>query len=271
MLDFIAKMPQFLSRGVTAADLAGVYANIHCSFLLNGWNEISDNYSEDAVRALTQLERSFPAAGIIVATRSHRIRPPLPGSLRVKLRPLSRTQRTEYLRELLPGRASELVDELERDPVLDELTRTPLILAEVATLFEARKPIPKTKMGVLGAVVQLIEASDEHRDHLERTPLAGNSGEYLIELARCATAEGEVSLIDAKARAAVHSVSNRLQSESQIASLPEPADILSTLCAHHLLERVNYPWVAFKFQHQQFQEFYAVCRFETRAFGTDGK
>jgi hypothetical protein len=81
VLDFIDKMPALLSRGVTAADLAGVYANVHCSFLLNGWNEISDHYSEDAVRALSHIERSFPAAGIILATRSHRIRPPLVAAL----------------------------------------------------------------------------------------------------------------------------------------------------------------------------------------------
>ena len=45
---------------------------------------------------------------------------------------------------------------------------------------------------------------------------------------------------------------------SHIASLPEPADILSILCAHHVLERIDYPSIAFRFQHQQFQEFYAA-------------
>jgi hypothetical protein len=256
--DFIARMPPFLSRGVTTSDLALLYANTHCSFLLNGWNEISDNYSEDAVRALTQLERNFPAAGIILATRGHRIQPPLPASVRVKLRPISRSQRTEYLRESLTHRASELIAELDSDPALDDLTRTPLVLAEVATLFQAGKPIPKTKMAVLEAVVQLIEESDEHRHHLDGPNLSGNSRDYLIELAKYSASEGEVSLIDAKARAAVYSVSARLQLTHQIVHLPQPADVLNTLCAHHLLQRVNYPVVAFKFQHQQFQEFFAT-------------
>jgi len=31
------------------------------------------------------------------------------------------------------------------------------------------------------------------------------------------------------------------------------------LTARHLLERVEYPEVAFRFAHQQFQEYYAAC------------
>ena len=215
LLDFIAKMPPFLSRRISAADLAKVYENIHCSFLLNGWNEISEAHSEDAVNALSQLDRNFPAAGIILATRTHHISPPLAATLRVRLSPLSRAQRTEYLRQLLGENASGLLAQLERDSALDELTRIPLILAQVVALFRARKPIPRTKMAVLDAMVGLIEGSDEHQDHLRRPPLAGNAAEYLLELAKRATAQSEVIVSEASARMAVHSVSNRLHSGSQ--------------------------------------------------------
>jgi hypothetical protein len=258
ILDFIAKMPAFLSRLISAADLAKVYQNIHCSFLLNGWNEIPQARSEDAVNALAQLDRNFPAAGIILATRAHRISPPLAATLRVRLSPLSRAQRTEYVRQLLGEKASDLIVQLERDSALDELTRVPLVLAQVVALFRARKPIPRTKMAVLAAIVALIEGSDEHRDHLRSAPLAGNATEYLAEFAKRATDQSEVIVNEASARTAVHSVSNRLRSGSQIASLPEPADILSLLCAHHVLEAIEYPSVAFRFQHQQFEEFYAA-------------
>lgn len=258
LLKFIAKMPAFLSRRLSAPDLAKVYENIHCSFLLNSWNEISDTRSEDAVNAIAQIERSFPAAGIILATRTHRVSPPLAATLRVRLASLSRGQRTEYLRQLLGQTASELLVQLESDSALDELTRIPLILAQVLALFRAGKPIPTTKMAVLDAMVRLIEGSDEHQDHLRRPPIAGNAAEYLIELAKRATGQSEVIVNEAIARSAVHTASSRLRSESQIASLPEPADILSLLCAHHVLERIEYPSVAFRFQHQQFQEYYAA-------------
>ena len=40
--------------------------------------------------------------------------------------------------------------------------------------------------------------------------------------------------------------------------LPEPGSILNTLCAHHVLERLDYLSVTFRFEHQQFQEYYAT-------------
>lgn len=256
IFEFIAKMPSFQSRGIDATVLAQIYKTVPCSFFLNGWNEVSDNYSDKAVRVLADLERNFPNAGIIVATRTHHIRPPLPGSFRMKLLPINRQQRVEYLNRVLASRAGELISQLESDRVLDELTRTPLILAEVAAIFLSGVPIPKTKAGVLDAVMRLVEESDEHRSHLVRSPLWGNSRDYLADLAVQMTTRGTVTIEEVGARNVVNSVSCRLQTDGQIVSLPEPSEILSVLCAHHVLERIEYPSVAFRFQHQQFQEWY---------------
>jgi len=66
-------------------------------FLLNGWNEIAESESTHALEALRDLDRTFPSAGILVATRTHHIGPPLPGALRASLLSLSRTQRANYL------------------------------------------------------------------------------------------------------------------------------------------------------------------------------
>ncbi len=258
LLEFVASMQAFRSRGVSAEDLARLYGAVHCSFLLNGWNEVSDGYSEEAVRALAHLERNFPKASIIVATRTHHIRPPLPGSFRTRLLPLSRRQRAEYLQQALGSRADELGAQLDGHGVLDDLTRTPLILAEVTTIFVSGGPIPKTKAGVLVSVMRLVEQADEHRDHLERPPLMGHSRDYLVELAFQMTTEGEVAIVEAAARSIVNLVSAKLRADGQIATVPEPAVILGTLCAHHVLERLEYPSVAFRFEHQQFQEFYAT-------------
>lgn len=256
ILEFIAKMPSFQSRGIDTTALAQIYKTVPCSFLLNGWNEVSDNYSDRAVRTLAELERNFPNAGIIVTTRAHHIRPPLPGSFRMKLLPLNRQQRREYLSQALESQAPDLISQLENDHVLDDLTRTPLILAEVVTIFLSGAPIPKTKAGVLDTVMRLVKESEEHRDHLARSPLYGNSQDYLADLAVQMTTRGTVTLEETNARSAVNSVSLRLQVDGQIATLPEPAEILSVLCAHHVLERLEYPSVAFRFQHQQFQEWY---------------
>ena len=72
------------------------------------------------------------------------------------------------------------------------------------------------------------------------------------------TARGEVEIAEEDARSIIHSVTVALHAKNQFATLPDPATLLHTLCAHHVLERMDYPSVAFKFQHQQFQEFYAA-------------
>lgn len=256
ILEFISKMPQFLCRGLDATALAQIYNAVPCSFLLNGWNEVSDSYSDKAVSALSGLERNFPKAGIIVATRAHHIKPPLPGSFRVQLFSLNRRQRVEYLNQALASRAGELISQLENDRVLDDLTRTPLILSEVVNIFLSGTAIPKTKAGILDAVIRLSEESDEHRDHLVRSPLLSKSRDYLTSLAVEMMKSGTVTMEETCARSIVNSMSRNLQAEGQIATLPEPAEVLSVLCAHHVLERLEYPLVAFRFQHQQFQEWY---------------
>lgn len=258
ILDFIAGRREFLSRGVTAGELAELYRIKRFSFLLNGWNEISENYYEDAVVALKELERSFPEAGIIVATRTHHITPPLPGAYRARLLSLTRTQRNDYLNQSLGTNADALSSMLDNSPVLDALTRTPLILSEVTTIFQLGGAIPATKMGVLGEVMRLLDQSEDHRASLERPPLMGHGSDYLTELAIRMTAQGGNTLAEQDARVVVKSVSLKLRESGQLETPPEPALILNTLCDHHVLERLDYLPVAFRFEHQQFQEFYAA-------------
>lgn len=266
LLDFIAGMQAFQSRGIKAEDLAKICNAVHCSFLLNGWNEVPDRYSDDAVQAIKDMERSFPRAGIMIVTRAHHFNPPLPGAFHVKLLSLSRAQRTEYLEQRLGTRALELDKNLDEDRVLDDLTRTPFILSEVTTLFLSGRTIPRTKIGILTAMMDLIEGAEEHRYHLVQPPLSGHSQDYLAELAAEMTKEGEVTIDESRARNIVHSVSLRLNASGEIVQLPEPLLILSALCAHHVLERLDYSPVAFKFEHQQFQEFLATVEIKRQLF-----
>ncbi len=257
ILDFIAGMPQFRSVGLTAEDVARVINAHHVSFLLNGWNEIGEAEFGRAERLLRGLERDFPIAGIIVATRTHHMVPPLPGAMRARLLPLTRSERTAYLNARLGTKADPLRRRIEADSELDALTRTPFVLAEVVSLFEADIPIPSTKLGVLAAVTRLVEQNDEHGNALRLPPVRGCAESYLAELARQMTASGGVSVLDKDARAAVFGVGESLRAQGQTFAPVEPGDVLSTLCAHHLLERRDYPSTAFQFAHQQFQEYYA--------------
>lgn len=258
ILSFLAEQPQFLSRDVDANLLSKLRPEQPLVFLLNGWNEVSIAGVEAADVALRELERNFPAAIIIVATRMHRLIPPLRGAVRVELKPLGRTQRNEYLDLVLGSSSHDLRIKLDTSRVLDSITRTPLILAEVADLYRSGKEIPPTKMGVLGAVIDAIEQSTDHRTSLQQVPLRGYAAEYLRDISTEMTERGETNIGEADARTIVNSVSSRLQAAGQIVSAPDPGEILDELSKHHVLVQSRADELSFRFQHQQFQEFFAA-------------
>lgn len=256
ILEYIAGMPAFQAEGLTAADLARVQQTEPFLLLLNGWNEIAELNSGQADEALRELERDFPSAGIIVATRTHHLTPPLPGALRLRLLRLRRVQRADYLAARLGAKSTELRARIEADRALEELTRTPFILSEVASLFGAGAEIPSTKIGVLDQVIRLQERRDEHRNGLQASPIFGRQSDYLKTLAIEMTRRGAVALPDADTRTSVSAVARQLADIGQIEAVGALA-VLATLTAHHVLERVDYPHTAFQFEHQQLQEYYA--------------
>ena len=115
-----------------------------------------------------------------------------------------------------------------------ELTRTPLILAEVATLFEAGRPIPGTKYGVLEQILRLVEESGAHRDQLQLPPVLGLGAEYLHHLAMRMTAGAATVISEGDARVTVATIGATLRDAGQIAARPEPPSVLNSLVAHHV-------------------------------------
>ena len=257
ILEYVAGMPAFQAEGLTAADLARMQPTEPFLFLLNGWNEISESNSLRASDALRELERDFPGAGIIVATRTHHLTPPLPGAIRLRLSRLQRTQRLNYLVARLKERHAELRARIDSDRPLDQLTRTPFILSEVVSLFEAGLEIPSTKIGILGKVLLLQEQRDEHRNALRAAPIFGLQEEYLKAIATEMTRLGATTMAEADTRTVVAAVTRDLLQRGQIDQVGAPA-VLATLTAHHVFERVDYPYAAFQFEHQQLQEYYAA-------------
>jgi len=260
IFEFLAGMPEFQSRGLTVQDPARADQAQRFTFLLNGWNELMPSESLGAADLIRSLERSFAAAGIVVATRAHPVSPPLPGSSRFKIQPLIKRQRDEYLQARLKEGAEGLKTLLDADPVLRDLATTPMILAEVTSLFEAGKSIPASKLGVLDAVVRLIEGSDKHHAALMVAPLSRMGRRYLEELGTWLTNRGAVQVSEEQARAVITSVGSELLGSGQLATAPDPGSILDALAAHHVIERSIYPDVSYTFLHQQFQELFAALR-----------
>jgi len=252
ILPYIAEHPAFGARDLDASLLAKLRGKHPPTFLLNGWNEVSLANAGAADAALRDFERSFPAATIVVTTRLHRLIPPLRDVVRVQLNQLDRSQRNEYLNLALKESAHDLTARLYSNRTLDSITRTPLILAEVADLYRAGKEIPPTKMGVLGSVLEGIEQSTDHRIALQQAPLRGQAADYLRALSMRMTELGETKMADADARAVVNSVSESLRNAA------DPGEILDELLKRHVLLVSRQDEVTYRFQHQQFQEFYVA-------------
>jgi hypothetical protein len=255
-LPYVAARPQFASRDVDTTVLSKLRGAQPPIFLLNGWNEVPVAGAEAADAALRELDRSFGAAIVVVATRRHSIVPQLRGSFRVALSPLGRAQRDEYLRLALGDSEHDLRVKLNNSRVLDSITRTPLFLAEVVDLYRSGKDIPPTKMGVLGAVMDAIEQSPEHQLALRQAPLRGHAREYLRAFSMEMTARGETSIVEADGLRLISSASDRLHAAKQIVEMPDPREILDELSKRHVLVRAEDG--SFRFQHQQFQEFFAA-------------
>ena len=107
ILEFISGTPQFQARGLDAGALARAQNAEQLWFLLNGWNEVAESNSERAEQALRDLDLHFPRAGIVVATRTHHLIPPLPGAVRLRLlaAPSARAGRIPCSRGSAPGAA----------------------------------------------------------------------------------------------------------------------------------------------------------------------
>ncbi|MFZ1730575.1 MAG: hypothetical protein WAV84_10670, partial [Bacteroidota bacterium] len=263
ILEYIAGIPAFQAAGIKPADLARVQQAEPFLLLLNGWSEIAESNSFQANEALRELERDFPSTGIIVATRTHHLSPPLPGALRLRLLHLRRVERAAYLAERLGAQGPTLSAHIDVNPSLDELTRTPFILSEVASLFEAGADIPSIKIDVLAQVLHLHEERDEHRNALQGAPIFGRQTDYLKALATEMTRRGAVALSEADARSVTAKVARELVEHGQIELVGAPA-VLATLTAHHVLERSDYPQTAFQFEHQQLQEYYVTLDVRTQ-------
>ena len=113
---YIVQIRSYRSRGIDAESLSRAFEEEPPQLLLNGWNEVNSLHSERASLMLRSLVRSYPRAGIIVATRAHHITPSLPDASRVQLLPLFPAQRLNYVVGVIGGpRGNELDSQLRND------------------------------------------------------------------------------------------------------------------------------------------------------------
>ena len=78
----------------------------------------------------------------------------------------------------------------------------------------------------------------------------------MSNLAVTATLAANTSITDTNARRSISQTDDFLVADGQLTIKPQPSDVLDALVRHHLLVRTGEP-VRYRFQHQQFQEWYA--------------
>lgn len=256
IFEYLSQSPYF--KGLCPESFIKTCGATHFIFLINGWNEISDENFDRAHVFLRQLSRDCAGSGIIVATRAHYTSPPLTQASHLTLLPLDGRDRIEYLGKLDID-SVQLKEKLSNDRTLDTLTRTPLVLAGVTEIFKQGgiESIPRSKASVLYKVIDLMEKYTDTANQLNRPPLAGNAQEYLCDLASYMTEKIETTIIDKEARLAVNATIENLESGGQTRTMTVPQEVLDTLCKHHVLEKLDNP-NAFRFQHHQFQELFAM-------------
>ena len=223
--------------------------------ILDGWNEL-DGPSRRRVRNdLTALRRDFPDIRVVISARHRDSDIPIDEHV-VGVDLLTQQQQLVLAQSLRGSDGGSLMDHAWRTPDLRELVAIPLYL----TALLKRAPggyLPTSKEEVLQSFVAELEQDQDKLASLYDA-LLGFHREFLEGVAVEATCRETVVLSEARARAAVNKVQDRLKTEKQIAELLQPTNVLDTLVNAHMIVRSGTEAVSF--QHQQFQEWFASFR-----------
>ena len=222
--------------------------------ILDGWNELDDVSRKRVRNELKGLRRDLPDIRTVISSRHRDFDIPIDGPA-VEVELLNEEQQTELAKSLRDSDGESLMDHAWQTPGLKELVAIPLYLT--ALLKQAPGgSLATTKEEVLRSFVAELE-QDRDKQATLREALQGFHKEFLKEVAIEATRHETVALSEARARAAVNTVQERLKAKKQIAELLQPMNVLDALVNAHMLVRSGKEAGGVSFQHQQFQEWFA--------------
>jgi hypothetical protein len=251
LVDAILRKPAF--AGLTEANLRAVAEQPGVVFMFDSWNELGTEASRRARAEIEALRAELPAATFIATTRPEISDVPIDGQPLTVLE-LSDKQQLDIARTMKGEQGARLIDEAWRTPGVRELVTTPLYLTTLLSLPDGQ-PFPVTKEEVLRGFVEAHERQPQHTAPLKAVTY-GLQGAFLGDLAVTAMRAANTSIPETTARLAVSRTDDFLVAGGQITIKPQPSDVLDALVSHHLLVRTGEP-AGYRFQHQQFQEWYA--------------
>ena len=251
LLEAILKRASFqeISEGEfrTIAERPGVL------LLLDGWNELDSTSRNRAAAELRELERELPKVSLLIATRMQALGVPINGT-RVDLEPLSDAEQIELAHRSCGSAGERLLEEAWCTPGMRGILGIPLYLNALLKLL-AGDMSATTKEEVLRRLVAAHEENDQKAEAL-RELTHGMHERYLVDLAVTATRAANTTIPETSARRAISGTGKALVLEGQIAEVREPRVMLEAFVHHHALICEGEPR-GYRFQHQQFQEWYA--------------
>lgn len=251
LIEAILRRPAF--AGFTETNLRAVAEQPGIVFMFDSWNELGSDARRRARTEIQSLRAELPAATFIATTRPEISDMPFDGQLLTVLE-LNERQQMDIAHEIRGEQGVRLVDEAWRTPGLRELVTTPLYLTALLSLPDGQ-PFPRTKEEVLRRFIEAHERQVQHSEPLKAVT-HGLQGVFLGDLAVTATRAANTSITDTNARRSISQTDDFLVTDGQLTIKPQPSDVLDALVSHHLLVRTGEP-LRYRFQHQQFQEWYA--------------
>ncbi len=251
LIEEILRRPAF--SDFTEANLRSVAEQPGVVFMFDSWNELGVNERRRARTEIQNLRAELPAATFVVTTRPEASDVPIDGTLLTVLE-LSEQQQLDIAREIKGDQGARLVDEAWRTPGVRELITTPLYLTSLLALPDG-EPFPQTKEEILRRFVEAHQRQPDHAEPLMEVT-CGLPEVFLSDLAVSATVASNTSISVADARRSVARTDDFLVDDGQITIRPQPNAVLDAFVNHHLLVRTREP-ESYRFQHQQFQEWYA--------------
>lgn len=219
--------------------------------LLDGWNELDEQFRKRARVQVAELQRDFPDIRIGISSRFTEFDLPISAPV-VKVHTLSEDQQKEIAIKLRGADGESLLDHAWRTPGLRELVTIPLYLS-VLLKQAFGDSLPTTKEELLR---MFAHQHEQVRDKAEvlRQELQNLHAHFLVAISAEATAQETTALSETNARMVVTRAQEKLKSEGQITMPLQPLKVLDALSNVHLLVRSG---SSLAFQHQQFQEWYA--------------
>ena len=237
-------------------------------FLLNGWNEISTEVIQKASYDLRALVRGSPATAFVIATREGTLAPLLKPAI-VQVEPLTPQQRRATVARANLANPADVIDTIEHQPTLEQITRTPLFLTGVIELARQGSTIPTSRYGIMEALVRNAETHPDHGMALLYGPSQGSHRRYLTEIAITMGGTGVTVLKESAALDAIGKCSRSLTEQNLVGHVPNAQALLGALIAHHVLVKSSHTSDAtIRFVHQQFQEWFAAQQLYMRLVET---